>query len=87
MPTTLPPHRSIFDHKIPLIDSATPVNKRPYRYPGMKKDIIEKLVLEMPDQDVIQPSSSPYASPVVLVGNKDGSWRLCVDYRDLNKLQ
>ncbi|XP_015169203.1 uncharacterized protein [Solanum tuberosum] len=44
MPSSLPPHRGIFDHKIPFIDSATPVNKRPYRYPGMKKYIIEKLV-------------------------------------------
>lgn len=40
MPTTFPPLRGIFDHNIPLNDSATPVNKRPYRYLGMKKDII-----------------------------------------------
>ncbi|KAH0747437.1 hypothetical protein KY285_009094 [Solanum tuberosum] len=50
MPCSLPPHRGIFYHKIPHIDSATHVNKRPYRYPGIKKDIIEKLVQEMLDQ-------------------------------------
>ncbi|KAH0710443.1 hypothetical protein KY284_011870 [Solanum tuberosum] len=43
IPTTLPPHRGSFDHRIPLVESANPVNKRPYKYPGVKKDIIEKL--------------------------------------------
>lgn len=56
-----------FDHKISLIDKAVLVNKRPYRYPGAKKDIIEKLVQEMLDQGVVQHSTNPYASPVVLV--------------------
>jgi len=40
----------------------------------------------MLDQGVVQHSTSPYASLVVLVGKKDGSWRLCVDYRDLNQM-
>ncbi|XP_019267396.1 PREDICTED: uncharacterized protein LOC109244715 [Nicotiana attenuata] len=86
LPTTLPPHRGSYDHRIPLKEASNPVNKRPYRYPGIKKDIIEKLVQEMLDQGVIQHSTSPYASPVVLVGKKDGSWRLCVDYRSLNQM-
>ncbi|XP_059284972.1 uncharacterized protein LOC132038306 [Lycium ferocissimum] len=84
-PTTLPPQRGVFDHRISLQPGAQPVNLRPYRYPSMKKDIIEKLVQDMLNQGVIQHSSSPFSSPVVLVGKKDGSWRLCVDYRGLNR--
>lgn len=84
-PLTLPPSRGQFDHRIPLKEGASPVNIRPYRYPLKHKDIIEQLVQEMQDKGIIQVSFSPFASPVVLVGKKDGTWRLCVDYRELNK--
>ena len=47
-----------------------PMNKRPHRYPSVKKDVIEGLVQQMLDQGIIQPSFSPFASPVVLVGKK-----------------
>jgi len=50
-----------------------------------QKDVIERMVEEMMSNDIIQLSCSSYASPVVSVGKKDGSWRLCVDYRELNK--
>ncbi|XP_075076469.1 uncharacterized protein LOC142163115 [Nicotiana tabacum] len=55
------------------------------QYSSMKKDIIEKLVLEMLHHGVIRYSNSLFSSPMVLVGKKDGSWRLCVDYRELNQ--
>lgn len=85
-PTQLPPSRGVFDHHIPLKEGSLPVNSRPYRYSPVQKDVIETMVREMMNQGIIQYSSSPYASPVVLVSKKDGSWRLCVDYRALNKV-
>jgi hypothetical protein len=84
-PTTLPPHRK-FDHQIPLLPGATPVNMKPYRYAPHQKTEIEKQVQEMLKQGLIQESSSPFASPVLLVRKKDGTWRFCVDYRWLNGL-
>lgn len=51
----------------------------------MNKDIIEKLVKEMLQHGVIQYSNNPFSSLVVVVGKKNGTWRLCVDYRELNQ--
>ncbi|RVX10301.1 Retrovirus-related Pol polyprotein from transposon 17.6 [Vitis vinifera] len=84
-PTGLPPVRD-YDHQIDLKDEAGPINCRPYRYAAVQKDAIEKLIGEMLHVGVIRQSRSPYASPVVLVKKKDGSWRLCVDYRALNQV-
>ncbi|WVY89974.1 hypothetical protein V8G54_035488 [Vigna mungo] len=84
-PTTLPLTRPGHDHKIPLVTSINPINKRPYRYVKQQKDIIDKSVQDSLKSGIIQQSSNPFASPIVLVGKIDGSWRLCVDYQDLNK--
>jgi hypothetical protein len=67
-----------------IITEGEPIHQRPYRAPLMKRGEIEKQVRDMIDQDVIEPSTSPWASPVLLVPKSDGSSRFCVDYRRLN---
>ncbi|OMO64097.1 reverse transcriptase [Corchorus capsularis] len=81
----LPPTRG-HDHHIPLKDESQAIKLRPYRYPTVQKNVIEHMVQEMKDSGVIRDNNSSFASPVVLVKKKDGTWRLCIDYRQLNKL-
>jgi hypothetical protein len=70
-------------HHIDLIDEH-PVKQRLRRAPQVHQEIIDREVNRMLDEDIIEPSDSPWASPVVMVKKKDGSWRFCVDYRKLN---
>lgn len=84
-PKGLPPARSC-DQTIPLLQGSQPVNQRSYRVPYIQKAEIKKQIKEMLAAGVIQESSSPYASPIILVKKKDGTWRMCVDYRRLNEL-
>jgi hypothetical protein len=84
-PQHLPPSR-FYDHHIPLIPGSTPVNSRPYKYSPHHKDEIEKQVQKLLADGLITPSCSPFASLVLLVLKKDGSWRFCVDYRKLNDI-
>jgi hypothetical protein len=84
-PHTLPPQRS-HDHAIPLVPDAIPFNSRPYHYSPQHKTEIEKQVKELLEHGLITHSHSPFASPVLLVKKKDGSWRFCIDYRKLNAI-
>ncbi len=72
-------------HRIELT-SPELVNVKPYRYSPAKKQVIQEEVLQMLRDDVIEPSLSPWSSPVVLIKKKDDGWRFCVDYRKLNSI-
>ena len=65
---------------------AAPVRQQVRRIPPVRREEARKLLSEMLKKDVIKPSSSPWASPIVLVQKKDGSVRFCVDYRKVNTL-
>jgi hypothetical protein len=84
-PDGLPPARSC-DHKIPLKEGATPPNIRPYRMPHKQKALVEELIRNLLSKCEIRPSTSPFSSPAILVRKRDKTWRLCVDYRQLNSL-
>jgi hypothetical protein len=81
----MPPDRDI-EFSIELLPGTTPISKRAYRMDV--KDLIElkKQIEELLEKGFIRPSSSPWGAPVLFVNKKDGSRRMCVDYRSLNKV-
>jgi hypothetical protein len=84
-PQALPPSRA-YDHAIPTLPGSQPINSKPYHYSPQHKTEIEHQVQNLLQSGLITHSHSPYASPVLLVKKKDGTWRLCVDYRKLNDI-
>nr|GFA76367.1 putative reverse transcriptase domain-containing protein [Tanacetum cinerariifolium] len=81
----LPPTQQVV-FQIDLIPGADPVARAPYRLaPPEMKELSEQLK-ELSDKGFIRPSSSPWGAPVLFVKKKDGSFWMCIDYRELNKL-
>ncbi|CAF3396631.1 unnamed protein product, partial [Rotaria sp. Silwood2] len=73
-------------HEIKLLPGSQPCNLPPYRIAPARRQIIEENLREMLQDNVIVPSKSPWASPVVLAPRKDETLRFCIDYRKLNAM-
>ncbi|MCO5555515.1 hypothetical protein L7F22_009060 [Adiantum nelumboides] len=86
IPIELPPKRGDDDHRIDLIPGSSPLKWPPYRVSQAQQEEIMRQVNELVQKGMVRPSSSPFCSLVVLVHKKDGSYRMCVDYRALNNL-
>ncbi|GJV09117.1 putative reverse transcriptase domain-containing protein [Tanacetum coccineum] len=81
----LPPMRQV-EFQIDLVPGAAPVARAPYRLAPTELQELSTQLQELSDKGFIRPSSSPWGAPVLFVKKKDGSFRMCIDYRELNKL-
>nr|GFA72421.1 putative reverse transcriptase domain-containing protein [Tanacetum cinerariifolium] len=81
----LPPARPI-EFQIDLIPGAALVARAPYRLASSEMKELSKQLQELSDKGLIRASSSPWGALVLFVKKKDGSFRMCIDYRELNKL-
>ncbi|GJS11874.1 putative reverse transcriptase domain-containing protein [Tanacetum coccineum] len=81
----LPPNQEI-EFRIELAPGAIPVAKSPYRLAPSEMEELSGQLKELQDKGFIRPSSSPWGAPVLFVKKKDGSFRMCINYRELNKL-
>lgn len=75
----------LIEHDI-LLKNQTPIALKPYPYPPAKQATIDTMIRDMEEQGLVEQSTSPWAAPIVLAKKKDGSPRLCIDYRRLNDI-
>jgi hypothetical protein len=81
----MPPDRDI-EFIIELLPGTAPIAKRPYRMGVNELEELKKQLKELESKGFIRPSASPWGAPVIFVDKKDGTQRMCVDYRSLNEV-
>ena len=84
-PDAIPPARSV-THRIRLRDDVFPAKRAPYPVGIEKARVMQEQISDLADKGWIVPSSSAWAAPILFVKKKEGTWRLCTDFRDLNAL-
>ena len=81
----MPPKRDV-DFSIDLVPRTEPISKAPYRMAPKEMEELKVQLEELLEKGYIRPSVSPWGAPVLFVRKKDGTMRLCIDYRELNKV-
>ena len=81
----MPPDRDI-EFIIELLPGTAPITKRPYRMGVNELEELKKQIKELQEKGFICPSLSPWGAPVIFVDKKDGTQRMCIDYRSLNEV-
>ena len=74
------------EFRIDLVPGAAPIAKAPYRLTPPEMQELSSQLQELLGKGFIRPSNSPWGAPILFVKKKDGSHRMCIDYRELNKL-
>ena len=83
--TDMPGETDAIQHRVKLTYD-TPIRCKPYPLPYAMREELRNEVDSMLEMGVVRPSTSPYASSIIMVKKKDGSNRVCVDFRKLNKI-
>jgi hypothetical protein len=80
----MPPEREL-EFTIDLKPGTEPIVRTPYHMSTLELQELRMQLKELLDLGLIRPSVSPWGAPIIFIQNEDGSWRLCIDYRQLNK--
>ena len=83
--TDIPGETDVIQYRVNRTDN-TPIRCKPYPLPYAMRKELRNEVHSMLEMGVVRPTTSKYASPIVMVKKKDGSYRVCVDFRKLNKI-
>ena len=76
----------LLPHRINLVESTIPIKQKAYRLSKVQANALKEELIKLLNNKLIEPSSSPWSSPVILVPKKNNKWRMCIDYRKLNNV-
>jgi len=77
--------KKLMPYSIQLIKGAVPIKQKTYRLSKVQADALKEELIKLLENNLIEPSYSPWSFPVILVPKKNKKWRMCIDFRKINK--